>query len=215
MEKLLEFHPKPLRAQVEIELPAYAGLRAGEVVTVRVEDIDFTDQVLFALDSKKHKYRAVPLDPVLAMHLEELIRVQKMTCGYILRRISKRGRPSRIPARTIEPQTVWKTFLKYDRLLGLPELTPRDARRYFAWMHYHVLEPRLTSLEIKTLLGHEHLSSTEHYLDMIDFDVTKDRFLEQCRDRLTLKTQVEAIIRWGKRACAHAQPHRLSSEIFT
>jgi integrase len=174
---------KPMVEQIGIELSALNALRTGEVCTVQVEDFDFTDQVIWVLDSKKHEHLPKPLHPTLGFHVEEYIRENHLSTGFLLQKRTLRGRPAKQPQPTnFEPQTIQVWWAKGCRRLGLPQMTPRSGRAYCVCMASYYWEPRASTKEIQVLLGHTDIQSTEHYLNaLIDFDWVKDRFLERWR----------------------------------
>lgn len=174
MAKMLDA-PKDLGKQVMFEASARNGCRTGEVCTIQLEDFDFTDQVFWILDSKKHKYRATPLNPVFALHVEEYIRINHLTSGWLLQKSKHSGRPGKLPF--LQPQTVHKAWERQCVSLGLPMMTPRIARAYSAWMLSYGYKEHASMRDVQYFLGHDNSLSTEHYMRMIDdFDTRKERY---------------------------------------
>jgi hypothetical protein len=175
--KLLAY-PKPLRDQLLFELPILEGFRTGEVVTLRVEDVDFENGDIYPLDSKKHKHFPVPLDPIVAEHLAEYIKRKRLASGYIIRRGSGQGRWSiRHQETSILPETVFKAWQKYCKSLDITEMSPRMGRAYFACKWVHVDHKSVFSL--MAIMRHEEFNTTVHYLSKIwDYEMLRSDFYQ-------------------------------------
>lgn len=166
-ERLLAY-PKPLRDQLIVELPTLNGLRAGEVLMVRREDVDFERGDLYVLDSKKHELCPIPLDLTVADHLDKLTSQEGIDSGFVFRRIHNAGRKGRGPCPpTLSWVTIEGVWKKYCRLCGIPVMPPRYGRAYFA-LNWHVLQ-RKSLMGLMRILRHDNLGSTEHYLSKLYF----------------------------------------------
>lgn len=180
MEKLLSSPLLKLRNLIILELSALNGFRGGEVLTVRVEDIDFENEVLFVLDSKKHKRIPLPLDPTLGSHLEKYMRDNNLTSGYLLQKFPA-GRPSKEPTPLMNIKTIEEIWKRSCKRVGIPiVMKPTIGRAYFACMEHFYYGA--SAVEVQFLLRHNSLLTTVKYLNMIvDFEDRKNRFLKRRR----------------------------------
>jgi len=168
-EKLLAF-PKPLRDQLLIELPLLEGLRTGEISSLHVEYVDFENGDLTVLDSKKKQLLMIPLDTVVAEHLAEYMRIERLSEGILIRALP--GAPHvghKLGAKTLGiglcENSIVRTWKKWCLRCGIPILTPRLGRAYLATVEHFVLGK--PTAYIQFLLRHDDLQSTEHYLSRI------------------------------------------------
>lgn len=170
-----------LRNLIIVELSALNGFRTSEVKTVQVEDIDFHDLIIFVLDSKKHVYIPVELDPMLALDLEEYIRLNKLTSGYILQK-TKAGRKATKPSPLFTSKTIEQVWTTPCKRLGIPIMKPTIGRAYEACvMHFEEDTP---TIDIQKHLRHTNIGTTEVYLSMLDdFNGRHQRFLARRRAR--------------------------------
>jgi len=171
-EKLLSF-PKPLRDQLIIELPIKEGLRTTEVCTLRSQDVDFEHGDLWVLDSKKHRLMVIPLDAEVAQHLAEYIQAHGVKEGILLaaeRKSDRKGKRGRLSKQAIE--YLWN---KWCRIVGIPKMSPRYGRAYFA-VDWHVVKGK-SLIGLRNVLRHDEISSTEAYLNRIySYEDTKAEF---------------------------------------
>lgn len=175
--KLLEY-PKPLRDQLIFELAILQAFRTGEIVTLKVNDIDFENGIIYVLDSKKHKHFPVPLHPIMAEHLAEYIHVRRLVPDdYVFKKDTRRGRPSKNPKSTpILPQTIHQTWLFYDDKLGLPPITPRKGRGYFAYK-WAFIDHKSDFFLQTVMMRHSHAETTNHYKAMlVDWEAVREEF---------------------------------------
>lgn len=159
--KVLDF-PKPVRDQLMLELPALNGLRTGEVVTLRFEDVDFENGDLRVLDSKKHRSYLIPLDPQVAEHLDKFFREAGIREGLIFRR-PRSGAQSKRP--WLSTLAVGETWRKWCRTCGIPYMSPRYGRAYFA-VNWHIVEGK-SLIGLMDVLRHNDLVATQKYLAKI------------------------------------------------
>ena len=72
--KLHDYSQKnaPLRDYCLIRVPMKCGLRPGEIRNLKWSQIEFESLTIRVMDSKKHKVRLVPMDPITADYLMQL-----------------------------------------------------------------------------------------------------------------------------------------------
>lgn len=134
----------------------YAGLRVGEIVGRRVEDVDQVNSLLEVRQGKGNKDRTLPLNPKLHEALRAWIGDQ--TSGWLF--------PSpRDPAKHLSKRQVQLTIQAAAKRAGIAKkITPHKLRHTFAG---NLLRAGADIMEIKELLGHESLNTTMIYLQAI------------------------------------------------
>ncbi len=147
------------RAMLEI---AYSGLRASELLTLALEDVDIKENRIFIRQAKGYKDRVVPMTNQAIYWLERWLSRRK----DFLRRgetqllfISRGGRPiaRRLFARSLE---------KYVLRAKLPvPVAPHDLRRITAT---YLAANGAPIRYIQALLGHVSLKITSRYLRFTD-----------------------------------------------
>ena len=150
------------------------GLRVGEAVRLKLEDVDFQRDTLFIRDTKFSKSRLVPFGPKLAARLRH----------YVEERYGDRRGPDRplfsfTKRGCICPETISQTFHALVPKLGLalpPGVSsPRlhDLRHAFAvgtllrWYRQGI-DPNSRLIHLSTFLGHVDPNSTAVYLTITD-----------------------------------------------
>jgi hypothetical protein len=174
--RLLTVHKVCLRDQLLIELPILEGLRTGEVSSLRAEYVDVERGDLLVMDSKKHQLAVIPLDPVEAEHLSAYMAERGLSFGFLFppRRLRKPNqKPKRGAAMTVGAiQHIWD---KYCRAAGIPVMSPRMGRAYFAAKWVWQDEKDIYSL--MAVLRHQDILATQKYLaKIIDYDTVKAKF---------------------------------------
>jgi len=155
------------------------GLRVGEAVRLKLEDVDFQRDTLFIRDTKFSKSRLVPLGPKLAARLRHYVEERyggRRGPDQPLFSFTKRG--------CICPETISQTFHALVPKLGLtlpPGVsTPRlhDLRHAFAvgtllrWYRQGI-DPNRRLIHLSTFLGHVDPNSTAVYLTITDALLTE------------------------------------------
>lgn len=131
-----------------------AGLRKSEVLNLRVRDLDFSRQCIFVKDSKGGKDRYTLFSPKAIGYLEEYIRTYKPR--FWLFEGQTGGQYSETSLQSI--------FERAKEQSGInPFVTLHGLRHSFAT---HLVEQGASLHEVKKLLGHEHIKTTEIYLHL-------------------------------------------------
>jgi integrase/recombinase XerD len=165
MRRLLEApdcsNLRGLRDRAMLSLTYACGLRASELVGLKLGDIDLQRGVVAAF-GKGDKRRLVPLGEVSVEHLTEYLAARRQS------------RPKRGRSQTDSPylfgtprgkpltrQTFWKCVRKYARAAGLRTLAyPHQLRHSFAT---HLLVHGADLRSVQTMLGHADVATTEIY----------------------------------------------------
>jgi len=136
----------------------YAGMRLGEAVGVRWEDVDFERELLHVKHAKGGKERVVFLHP----KLKEALKPRDDQTGLVF--MSQRGR--KYSKRTVE-NIVGNAAAK----AGIAKnVTPHTLRHSFAT---HLLEGGADIRYIQHLLGHKDLKTTQVYTHVANKDIKK------------------------------------------
>jgi integrase/recombinase XerD len=123
----------------------YCGLRVGEVCRLKVRHIDLKKNLLFIEKSKYLVNRNV------LIHKE----VKPLLLYYM------RGKQPDEPLIKTNRHLLFAAVKRAGKLIGYPNLKPHTLRHSYAT---RLLDKGLTILDIKNLLGHKDISTTQVYL---------------------------------------------------
>lgn len=154
-----------IRNRLVIELLYATGLRVGELVNIKIKDIDFGAQSIKVL-GKGSKERYVfynnTTKEVLKKYLVVRKKIQKKANDYLL--LNDKGTPIKeASVRKIIQTTLMKCGIK-------SKITPHTFRHTFAT---DLLNQGLDLVNVKELLGHASLNTTSIYTH-----ITNDRIKE-------------------------------------
>ncbi|MEW6586854.1 MAG: site-specific tyrosine recombinase XerD [Nitrospirota bacterium] len=154
--------PTVVRDAVMVELLYSSGLRVSELVSLKLDDVNFGAGFLRVL-GKGSKERIVPVSVGTIENIKKYIADQR---AAILKRksspylfVTGRGRP-------MTRQRFWQTIGRLGRKIGL-KLSPHIMRHSFAT---HLLEGGADLRSVQKMLGHSDISTTQIYTK-----VTADR----------------------------------------
>jgi integrase/recombinase XerD len=135
-----------LKYKAALSLAYGAGLRAAEVVSLKVSDIDSKRMIIRVEQGKGRKDRCVMLSP----HLLELLRAWW-----------RAGRPGRDPVKPMTTRQLNRACHSAAEAAGIEKnVSPHTLRHSFAT---HLLEQNTDIRVIQVLLGHAKLDSTALY----------------------------------------------------
>ena len=151
-----------LRNRALLELLYSLGVRAGEVVRLRLLDLDLAGRSIFARRVKGARGAALPLPESLVPHLEryvsearpELLQTRDEAGGLLL--VNERGRP-------FHCRDVWRTVSKVARRAGI-DAHPHAMRRSVAT---HLVRDGASLSAVQQLLGHKRIDTTERYVGVL------------------------------------------------
>jgi site-specific recombinase XerD len=135
---------------------AYAtGLRASEVVGLRIQDIDSSRMVIHVVYGKGGKQRYVMLSPKLLGILRAYWKIER-PCYYLF--------PGRGGDKTLDPSVLNAACATAVAATGISKhATLHCLRHCFAT---HLIEQRVDISIVQALLGHSHLSTTIRYISV-------------------------------------------------
>jgi integrase/recombinase XerD len=162
--------PEGLRDRAMLALMYASGLRASEVVTLRLEHVDASAGFLRVF-GKGSKERAVPVAPRALAELADYLRLGR---PVFLRKgntsalfLSRRGRP-------ITRQTLWNRIKYWCRIADIrADISPHTLRHSFAG---HLLGGGADLRAVQSMLGHADIATTQIYTF-----VTPERLLDSHR----------------------------------
>jgi len=132
-----------------ILIALHTGMRLGEILSMKWDDVDFRNEVIRIPHSKSKKQRVIPINKVVWQVLTSL-RFQNGKSEYVF---------SHPDGKRIKSfKTAWKGAL---RRAGIRNLRFHDLRRTFAT---RILENGKNLESIRKLLGHSDISTTQRYL---------------------------------------------------
>ncbi|MEW6002845.1 MAG: site-specific tyrosine recombinase XerD [Nitrospirota bacterium] len=155
-------NPTLIRDYVMSELLYSSGLRVSELVSLKVEDINFEGGFLRVL-GKGSKERVVPVNMRAMGKIKQYMIQQRpeilkgRRSPYLF--ITVRGKP-------MTRQRFWQTIKGFGRRIGI-DLSPHTMRHSFAT---HLLEGGADLRSVQKMLGHSDISTTQIYTK-----VTADR----------------------------------------
>ena len=147
---------RDMRQLLVLQLIYETGIRTRELVRLRVSDFDKNLRIITIRNSKGRKTRTVPYVDQLRNTLRQYCIVRgSVPTNTIIESIKEPGTPLRIRGvQFIVKETVRRSGLK-------KRIHPHTLRHTFA-VHYLNLGGTLPQLQ--RLLGHEHITTTLHYL---------------------------------------------------
>ncbi|MBI5098090.1 MAG: site-specific tyrosine recombinase XerD [Nitrospirae bacterium] len=144
-----------LRDQALLEIIYSSGLRASEVVNMKVGDINF-EAGFITIQGKGSKERVIPVNETalktLKRYIEELrpVLLNKKTSHYLFLR--KGGKP-------MTRQRLWQLIKIYSKELSI-KISPHTLRHCFA---SHLLDGGADLRALQKMLGHTDISTTQIY----------------------------------------------------
>jgi site-specific recombinase XerD len=138
-----------------------AGLRAGEVVRLRVGDIDSAQNIIRIVQSKGRKDRHVMLSPEMRDLLRQWWKVRPARYDTGVPKEQRWLFPGRQPGKPMTTRQLNRLFHQTADAAGIKKAVTLHALRHsFAT---HLLERGTDIRIIQALLGHEKLDTTARY----------------------------------------------------
>ncbi len=152
---------KNLKVRVLFSLAYGCGLRAGEVVRLRVGDIDSAQNVIRVVQAKGRKDRHVMLSKELLALLRQWWKVRSTRYDAGMPPDERWLFPGRRPGRPITTRQFNRLFHEAAAAAGITKpVTLHSLRHSFAT---HLLERGTDIRVIQALLGHDKLETTARY----------------------------------------------------
>lgn len=154
------------RDRALLELFYGTGMRSHEVLALDLLDLDLAEALL-QIRGGKGRPRCLPLSAPVVSALERYLKEARPAFaleGETALFISLLGR--RLSAGSLNTQ-----LQRYGEKLGIEDVTPHAFRRAVAT---HMLENGASLPEIKILLGHEDISSTQYYAQVMPAEMLRE-----------------------------------------
>ena len=151
---------KSIRDKAMLELLYATGIKVSELIELTINDINLQIGIIHTHNSKHE--RIVPLYPAATKHLNEYFTIARpaLVQGEGEDRLftNMNGQP-------MSRQGFWKIIKHYAEKAGIKkDITPHTLRHSFA---AHLLENGAQLKDIKDMLGHSDISSTQIYAQLI------------------------------------------------
>jgi site-specific recombinase XerD len=150
-------HPADIRDRAILMLLAVYGLRAGEVIRLRLEDFDWEREMLLLVRPKQRHAQPYPLSLPVGSAILRYVREVRPRSAYREVFLTLRA-----PFRPLGDGSLWPVVGRRLRTLGLSlqHHGPHALRHACAT---HLLERGLSLKEIGDHLGHRHPDTTRIY----------------------------------------------------
>ncbi len=140
-----------------LSLLVYSGIRVSELCNLRLEDIDFTERIVYVRSGKGDKDRIVVISPAAVNALEEYLSSRTDDMEYLF---ASRKSPQ------ITRVQVFRIVRKYARLAGIRKnVTPHVLRHTLATT---MLRRGVDIRYIQQFLGHSSVATTQIYTHVDD-----------------------------------------------
>jgi integrase/recombinase XerD len=148
------------RDRAMFELLYATGLRASELMSLNVDDVDHKSNSI-RCRANNNKVRYIPVDHLVAQIVDDYINDSRLKLlsnpNEVSLFLNRRGE-------RLTRQGFWQIIQGYADKLGLGhKITPRSLRHSFT---AHKLKSGADLNSVKELLGHTHISTTKVYKDM-------------------------------------------------
>jgi integrase len=148
-----------------LRIAAYTGVRRGELVTLRWDDVRWADRVLIVrralsggieTTTKSRRIRYVPLGDQALAALDRLSRRDNFTGpdDYVF---------ANVAGDRLDDSALRRRYLACRDAAGLPPLRFHDLRHTAGSLLVRVLDP----VTVKDIMGHADLATTERYLHAV------------------------------------------------
>ena len=150
-----------IQIKVMLALGYGCGLRAGEIVRLKVGDIDSTQNIIRIVQSKGRKDRHVMLPPEVLALLRQWWKVRPTRYDEGVPPLERWLFPGRVPGKPLTTRQLSRLFHDAAEAAGIRKrVTLHTLRHSFAT---HLLERGTDIRLIQALLGHHRLETTAHY----------------------------------------------------
>jgi integrase/recombinase XerD len=175
-----------LRDRAMFELLYSCGIRVGEIITLKLNDIDYEQKVI-RFTGKGNKERIVPVGESAIDYIKKYIFASR-------NKLKKKIKTEKIflnkSGSGISRQGVWKIIKKYSKLLGLDKnIYPHIFRHSYAT---HMIERGADLRVVQELLGHSSVSTTEVYTNLSKSHIKKTYFKFHPRNKKPSSPQTKS-----------------------
>jgi len=167
---------KGKRAYLVLALLLGCALRRSEAANLTLDQIVQVGDVWIIKDirGKKNRTRSVPIPRWTMAAIKDWRNAAQVKHGPLLRAVSKAGYAS-VNGNGVSGQTIYNIIKKLATGIDLPDLGPHSLRRTWARAAYKRGYPLD---QIKYILGHASIMTTEIYLGLKDLDLDNPVLVE-------------------------------------
>jgi len=135
-----------------IILALNTGMRKGEILSLRIRDIDFSRRTLLVMESKNGERRSIPLNNTAMDMLHRKVSGKSISIlGYIF---------STSTGTAITPSNLSRAFNKAVKKAEISKFCFHDLRHTFAT---RLVQSGIDLYKVSKLLGHKDISTTQRY----------------------------------------------------
>ena len=151
---------KSIRDKAMLELLYATGIKVSELIELTVNDVNLQIGIIHTHNSKHE--RIVPVYPEANKHLTEYFTIARPA---LVQNSSEDRLFTNMNGQPMTRQGFWKIIKHYAEKAGIKkDITPHTLRHSFA---AHLLENGAQLKDIKDMLGHSDISSTQIYAQLI------------------------------------------------
>lgn len=151
---------KNIRDRAMLEVLYATGIKVSELIELKMTDVNLQIGIIHT-SSSKHE-RIVPLYPAANKHLTDYCTVAR---PVLIQNSGEDRLFTNMNGRPMTRQGFWKIIKHYAEKAGIKkDITPHTLRHSFA---AHLLENGAQLKDIKDMLGHSDISSTQIYAQLI------------------------------------------------
>lgn len=156
------WHSRNMQNMVIIKTLLYTGIRVGELVKIKIEDVNLQDCTISVFNDTRDRKVPFPqsFKEVLAMHIEKLT---KKGAAYLFesswqQKYTERG--------------IRKILMQYNKAAGMTRMiSPHKLRNFlFTWMKKQNIEDAF----LQPYSGHQHQQSLKRYSKLALTDAQKE-----------------------------------------
>ncbi len=151
---------KSIRDKAMLELLYATGIKVSELIELTLNDVNLQIGIIHTHNSKHE--RIVPIYPIANKHLTEYCTIARPA---LVQNANEDRLFTNINGQPMTRQGFWKIIKHYAEKAGISkDITPHTLRHSFA---AHLLENGAQLKDIKDMLGHSDISSTQIYAQLI------------------------------------------------
>ena len=151
---------KSIRDKAMLEVLYATGIKVSELIELSINDINLQIGIIH-MHNSKHE-RIIPLYPAANKHLAEYCTIARPA---LIQNNEEERLFTNMNGQAMSRQGFWKIIKQYADKAGIKkDITPHTLRHSFA---AHLLENGAQLKDIKDMLGHADISSTQIYAQLI------------------------------------------------
>lgn len=157
LDRLREIAKSHPRNRAIVETLYTTGVRVSELVSIKLEDVDFSERIIHIRKGKGKRDRLVPFTRECERRILDYLEVKKSDVPWLF--VNSLGNK-------MNRRAVAYCFEKWAKELGFPVYAHMMRHTFAA----HLVQKGMPLDGIQTLLGHENREDTLHYARLFDDD---------------------------------------------